>query len=502
MSKHLAVRRDGSTVELPATLPEAHKVILSLLDIIDDLRAEIVTLKAEVTALKEEVADLKEQLNQHSGNSSKPPSQDSPGQRDKRPGKPPTGNKKGAQPGHRKQSRMMVDETAVDGMKHYYPEGQCVCGGAIALEAEPHLRHQVFDLPEVKYTVTEHRVHAGCCIRCGKSCQGGLPDDVPTGQMGPGLIAWIGLLNGGHRLSTRAMQALLVEQWGLRFSLGAISECQHKLADWLKAPHGDIGAAAKAAPVAHADETTHYRYTAQGLERHWLWTLTAGAAVYFSAHFSRGKRAAGSLLEGFDGVLVTDRLGSYGCYPQERRQVCLAHVIRNLTAMSQRKGESGRLGKRLVRLLRLVFRVEHGWRKGRYDDTRYRHRLDQLQNAFHRGIEQGAGWASCKKTMNQCRQLLRDEPMLWTFRRYPDVPLTNNAAERAVRPYVIWRKTSFFSQSARGDRFRERILSVIESSKRLGVMAYAFLRKVCEQGIQNQPVTARLPFQNAISALS
>ena len=496
MSKHLVRRPDGTLIELPATLPEAHQVILSLLDVIDGLRVEVASLKARV-------AELEERLNQNSGNSSKPPSQDSPGQRDKRPGKPPTGTKKGAQPGHRKQSRMMIDEAAVDALTHYYPEGQCACGGAIALEAEPHLRHQVFDLPEVKYTVTEHQVHAGRCTRCGKHCRGGLPDDVPSGQMGPGLIAWIGLLNGGNRLSTRTLQSLLAEQWGLHFSLGAISECQQKLADWLKAPHAHIGDMAKAAPVAHADETTHYRYSAtQGLERHWLWTLTAGPAVYFSAHFSRGKRAAGNLLEGFDGVLVTDRLGSYRCHPQERRQVCLAHVIRNLTAMSQRKGEPGRLGRRLVRLLRLVFRTEHAWRKGRYDDRRYRHRLDRLQNVFHQGIEQGAGWTSCKKTMNQCRQLLRDEPMLWTFRRYPDVPLTNNAAERAVRPYVIWRKTSFFSQSARGDRFRERILSVTESCKRLGVMAYQFLRLVCEQGIKNQPGTVRLPFPNATPALS
>jgi transposase len=457
MSKHLVRRPDGTLIELPATLPEAHQVILSLLDVIDGLRVEVASLKARV-------AELEERLNQNSGNSSKPPSQDSPGQRDKRPGKPPTGTKKGAQPGHRKQSRMMIDEAAVDALTHYYPEGQCACGGAIALEAEPHLRHQVFDLPEVKYTVTEHQVHAGRCTRCGKHCRGGLPDDVPSGQMGPGLIAWIGLLNGGNRLSTRTLQSLLAEQWGLHFSLGAISECQQKLADWLKAPHAHIGDMAKAAPVAHADETTHYRYSAtQGLERHWLWTLTAGPAVYFSAHFSRGKRAAGNLLEGFDGVLVTDRLGSYRCHPQERRQVCLAHVIRNLTAMSQRKGEPGRLGKAAGALA--AAGIPDRACVGARVDTMTTDVTDigwiDSRTSFIRGIEQGAGWTSCKKTMNQCRQLLRDEPMLWTFRRYPDVPLTNNAAERAVRPYVIWRKTSFFSQSARGDRFRERILSVI-----------------------------------------
>ena len=494
---------DISTLPLPATLPEAHQLIRTLAGFVEDLRLEALAMKERIAALNEQVADLKEQLSQSSGNSSKPPSQDTPEQRAKRPGKPPTGNTKGAQPGHAKHERMMVEESQLDGLKHYYPEGKCSCGGTVVLESEPDQQHQVFDLPEVRYTVVEHRTHVGCCTGCGKRHKGRLPDDVPVGQMGPGLIAWIGLMNGGNRLSTRALQALLAEQWGLHFSLGAISEAQGKLAEWLEAPHEHIGEVVKMPAVTHADETSHFRYSAEhGLERHWLWTLTSGTAVYFMASFSRGKRVAESLLKGYSGVLVTDRLGSYGCYPQERRQVCLAHIIRNLTAMSQRKGDAGRLGDRLVRLLQLVFRLEHGWRRGRYSDTRYQLRLDRLQDAFHQGIELGSGWTSSQKTMNQCKQLLKDESMLWTFRRYPNVPLTNNAAERAVRPYVIWRKTSFFSQSARGDRFRERILSVTESCKRLRVPAYDFLRQVCEQGIQNQPVTVRLPFPVETPALA
>ncbi len=75
----------------------------------------------------------------------------------------------------------------------------------------------------------------------------------------------------------------------------------------------------------------------------------------------------------------------------------------------------------------------------------------------------------------------------------PAVDLTNNTAERALRPYVIWRKTSFFSQSERGDRFRARVMTVSESCRRLDICAYRVLRQVCEQGIRKEPITIRLP---------
>ena len=105
------------------------------------------------------------------------------------------------------------------------------------------------------------------------------------------------------------------------------------------------------------------------------------------------------------------------------------------------------------------------------------------------------------KTANQCKRLLADESMLWTFLHNRAIPMTNNAAERAIRPYVIWRKASFFSPSARGDQFRPVILTLTETCKRLGLGVYGLLREVCEQGLRGEVVTVRLPLgQHAISA--
>jgi transposase len=474
---------------LPDTLEKAHQVIL-------ENHALTVKLFSLVEALQAEIVELRERQDKHSNNSSKPPSQDSPEQRSKRHGKPPTGKQKGGQLGHNKHQRALVDVDQVDEVKHYYPDTTCTCGGEYILEAAPSRRHQVFDLPEVRHTVTEHQSYAGVCARCGVRQVARLPNWVPAGQLGSGLMGWLGLMNGKYRLSVRNLQALLEEQWGLSFSLGAISEAQGQLTNWLKPVYEQIGKEVRSAPVAHADETTHYRYSAQSrrLEHHWLWTLTAGSAVYLMPHFSRGKLAADSLLGNFNGVLVTDRYGGYNGYPVEKRQVCLAHVIRNLTEMEQRAGRAGVLGNQLVRLLRLVVRTEHFYKNGLYPLRTRERRLNQLQAAFHARLNEGSDWWPCHRTRNQCLKLLKDEPMLWTFRRYPDVPLTNNAAERSIRPYVIWRKTSFFSQSRRGDRFRAYLLSVIETCKRLGAPAYDFLRQICLQGARGDPITLGFDF--------
>ena len=105
------------------------------------------------------------------------------------------------------------------------------------------------------------------------------------------------------------------------------------------------------------------------------------------------------------------------------------------------------------------------------------------------------------KTASQCKRLLADESMLWTFLQDRAIPMTNNEAERAIRPYVIWRKNSFFSQSARGDQFHPVVLTLTETCKRLGLGVYGILRKVCEQGFRGEVIIVRLPLgQHAILA--
>ena len=69
------------------------------------------------------------------------------------------------------------------------------------------------------------------------------------------------------------------------------------------------------------------------------------------------------------------------------------------------------------------------------------------------------------KTEGVCREVLKVYEALWTFVRVEGVEPTNNAAERAIRPGVLWRKGSFGTQSAQGSRFVEAMMTVVATLK-------------------------------------
>jgi transposase len=103
------------------------------------------------------IEQLEEQLRSDSRDSSKAPSSDT---RAKRRKKRRTGRSQGAQPGHPKHERALVPESEVDQIERFYPEGACGCGHALAIADEPSVRHQVFDLPEIRYQVTEYQLYS------------------------------------------------------------------------------------------------------------------------------------------------------------------------------------------------------------------------------------------------------------------------------------------------------------------------------------------------------
>lgn len=219
---------------------------------------------AMVVTLWRRVRDLREQLGLDSTNSSLPPSGDRRSGRTREPfRRPASGKRRGAQPGHVPHTRELVPEAEVNQIRRHFPDSRCPCGGAFVIAAEPKERHQVFDRPEITDTVTEHPCFGGTCPYCRRQTVARLPQEVPGGQTGPGLIAWIAPMSGHLRPSTRNLQALLEMQWGLQFSTGAISEALEPVADGLAPPHEQIGETIRQAPVAHADATPHF----QGAQR-------------------------------------------------------------------------------------------------------------------------------------------------------------------------------------------------------------------------------------------
>jgi transposase len=360
----------------------------------------------------------------------------------------------------------------------------------VVIESEPKCRHQVFDIPEVRYSLIEHQLFAGHCSGCGKYHAAQTPSCVPSGQMGPNLIALIAHLSGRYHLSIRQIQDYLQEHWQLSFSLGAISQAQAKATTALADPYRQIGEHVRSQAVAHADETRHFR----GTECRWLWTMVIQEACYFLTHHSRGKVAADTLLGNFTGFLVTDDFAGYNRVPESRRQLCWLHLIRKFVDISERVGNGGKIGRRLLLISHAVIRTRHRWQNQCIDEAIYFRRMQRLRYSFQQTLQRGARLRIDGRTKRQCIHLLSRETMCWTFLKDHRIPLDNNTAERASRPYVIWRKLSFASQSYQGDQFRPLILSIIGTAQRLGISSYQFIRSACTESMTHGRVDTRFVF--------
>lgn len=466
---------------LPAEPPKVESL--------DDARQVI----AELWALN---LELLARLGQNSRNSSRPPSSDGPGSgggqaagggaddggKAAGDGKPGTARRtRGAQPGHKGQRRALVSE--VDTIVEHAPTGACACGGAWERAATPYRRHQVFEVPAPRIEVTEHRLYRGRCTRCGATAPAERPAEVPSGQMGPRLLAWTGVLAGRYHLSIRQIQALLAESHGVQFSLGALSQAQGRVSTLLTRTQQALVATVQSHARVHVDETSHQRCG----DARWTWVAVGGAAACFQFLPSRARYCAQHLLgEQPSGVVISDGYGVYHWLAAEQHQLCWAHVVRLLREIAERPGDAGRLGRRLLRLAQTVFRVRHRFERAELPEPRYLRRMQQLRRRLHAALSIGAQ-LSWSRYAGRCAHLLAHEARLWTFLRAPDIPLTNNAAERALRGAVLWRKSSFGVWSHRGEQNRRRILSVVETCRMRGLSALAVVHRIVAAVLAREP---------------
>lgn len=234
------------------SLDDAKQIIREMVAINQGLQDEIDTLKTAIESLQS--------CQGASSRNSSAPSTDSPEQRAQRKKRTPSPRNKGAQPGHKRHERTILPEDQVDTITRYFPDTRCQCGGIIMPHTQPTYRHQVFDLPKVRYQVTEHQLFTGQCANCKRRQTPTLPSWVPSGQMGGGLISTILQMSGQFHLSIRQIKAYLSECWHLDFSLGAISQAQGKANPWLGVPYRQIAEKVRQSLVAHADESVPRRH--------------------------------------------------------------------------------------------------------------------------------------------------------------------------------------------------------------------------------------------------
>ncbi len=213
----------------------------------------------------------------------------------------------------------------------------------------------------------------------------------------------------------------------------------------------------------------------EGNKRGWLWVAVTACVTVFLVRLSRGRKVLAELIPGRLGVLTTDRYPAYGHLPAHQRQVCWAHLRRDFQAMIDRRNTGSAVGEDLLLYADILLAK---WKRVR-DGTMTRRGFRQAYLGWIRAevltlLGRGAG-CGCATTAGVCRELLGIEPALYTFAAVAGVEPTNNAAERALRHAVCWRKTSYGTDSAGGSRFVERVLTVVATCRQQGRGVLEFL---------------------------
>jgi len=448
----------------------------------------VATLQQQLSAALARIVELEARLGKNSQNSSKPPSSDPPGAR---PSQVKRGKrrKRGGQPGHA--ARFAADPDHVDHVVPYRPTtcGHCCADLAKGALTGSVVNHYVYELPEIRPTVTDHQCLDVQCTKCGLVTRAELPAGVPRGQYGPTVQAMTALIRGELKQSVRQTSAVMTEVLHVPMSTGMVAKTQDQVSRALAAPFEEALDHAQRDDRAHADETS-WR---EDKQKAWLWVSVTTLVTVFLVHTRRNASAAKALLgQTFAGILTTDRWASYNWVAAERRQLCWSHLTRDFKSFLDYGAEAKLLGERLLAERRKLFRLWHRVRDGTMTRTELKLATRPVRRRILALLEEGEG-LSVAKVSGMCREMLKLRAAFFTFLDVERVEPTNNTAERAIRFAVLMRKGCFGSDSAKGSRFIERFLTARQTLRTQKRDLYGFLKAACAAALHGTPAPSLLP---------
>ena len=323
------------------------------------------------------------------------------------------------------------------------------CGKSLhGRDPDPH-QHQVVEIPRLLAQAHDYWLHSLPCEDCHICTRAVLPAGVPTGCFGPRLQAMIAVCSGQYHLSKRMIAEMMGDFFDADLSLGSISQLEADTSAALAAPVALAAAHVQAQPVQYADETGW----TEAKKRAWLWVVVAAQVAVFLLDRRRGAKVARRLLgEIRQGILISDLLAC---------------------------------GKRM-------FDDWHRVRDGTLGRADFQHRMGPLSGEMADLLREGSH-CDAPKVAGRCREILKLEGALFTFVGVAGVEPTNNSAERAISPAVLWRKGSFGTDSEPGSRFVERILTAVTTLRLQQRHVLDYVTRACQAHRNGQPAPSLLP---------
>jgi transposase len=455
-----------------------------LLSEIRALKEENIKWREENIRLKEEILRLKEQLHLNSKNSSKPPSTDKKGSS--------TPHKKGgARPGHPGHFRPLFSAQQVHQKVILRAKNCPKCGSLVKPTNEPPSIHQQVEIPEVCFHVTEYERHEFYCPCCRAYGVAPLPLEVGASAFGTRLTAFMSFLSGACRLGKRMVLRVLEEGLGIKAAVGSVSNIERRVSLALKTPYEEVEKEVRLSKdTKHIDETSWRRWG----QAECLWVMSTNKAALFKIQNNRNALCRDALLgeaKWTKAAFVTDRLALYRF--ESGHQYCLAHLKRDLKRFAERTDLDGQWGNVMLDYLDKLFELWKEFRKKQRSRRSLKHGSKRYRDEFVYGLLIAAKKNRHSPSLSRfARSLVRQAKKLFVFIELEGVEPTNNQAERDLRHSVIWRKICHGTKSDRGDRFVERIQSIIGTLARQRLPYLKFLSNAVDSMKRGLPAPVLL----------
>ena len=424
------------------------------------LREENALLKQEIVELKQLVVKLQQRLLEYevkkdSSNSSIPPSQDS--FRPKRTSslREKSDKKSGGQTGHQGVTLLMKEE--VDETQMHSPDYCFSCGKSLAnISGNASEIRQSIDIPlPIRPIVVNHISIEKHCT-CGACTKGSFPDYVKSGvSYGVNIHALIAYLSTIQSIPFKRLTIILKDFYGLEISQGSVSNILNRMRKQAKPVYEAIRNKIKKSAVVGADETGE-RLNGK---LNWMWTFQNEYLTYIYQDPSRGKAAIDKHFpQGLpQSILVSDRHSSYFNMDTAGHQLCLAHLLRELTYLEELDKEQ-KWSFEFLELFRESIHLKKTLPLTEINIEDIKQRFDVLINEDLNALD--------KKFGNLQKSLAKHAQHIFMFLEHDQVPFDNNASERSIRPLKVKQKVSGMFKSDEGADNFCMLHSIVDTARK------------------------------------
>jgi transposase len=416
------------------------------------LQKQLITKKEEQAHLEAANARLQYQLNELK---QKPFKRSKAIDEESKPRQPkPKGRRKGHKGSGRKKPTRIDKTVRIEAGSHC-PE----CGDAFSSTQVERTR-DVVDIEPIRPTVnTRYIIERGWCPNCRKYHESPVSDALPNHRFGLQLMLFVVYQKVALGLSYRKIRTELRLYFGLRISRGELSNIVAQVSRLFGPTYADLLRLMRQQMVLHIDETG---WKVDG-DNHWLWVFINDVVALFVLSKSRGSKVPAALLgDEFEGTIISDFFSAYSPLDVNKAK-CWAHLLNDSHELTKGRPPPDPTSERVLfhqELHQLYLTMGIALLEVEADETTRTQLHTKVRNQLQEFAQKSWQDADCIRLAERIGKYL-DELVVWLAN--PDVAPDNNAAERALRPAVVTRKTSFGSRSKMGAQAFARLLSVIMS---------------------------------------